>query len=136
MKPHECLAMGRGGMKNLSIIWMIIYQVHSATLSKPWNIVTCCHFYVEFSKYIWSFGTSVILLKSMCLTLQSHQDVYKMSELTELLSLLKHIRSCQYLPNINTVEEMDELQKLNTDLIAISDKYFSTNIWIPDSLEN
>ena len=26
---------------------------------------------------------------------------------------------------------MDELQKLNTDLIAISDKYFSTNIWDP-----
>ena len=56
--------------------------------------------------------------------------------LTELLSLLKHIRSCQYLPNINTVEKMYELQKLNTDLIAISHKYFSTNIWILDSLEN
>ena len=56
--------------------------------------------------------------------------------LTELLSLLKHIRSCQYLPNINTVEKMDELQKLNTDLIAILEEYFSTNIWVPDSLEN
>ena len=56
--------------------------------------------------------------------------------LTELLSLLKHIRSCQYLPNINTVEKMDELQKLNMDLIAILDEYFSTNIWVPDSLEN
>ena len=56
--------------------------------------------------------------------------------LHELLSLLKHIRSCQYLPNINTVEKMDELQKLNTDLIAILDEYFSTNIWVPDSLEN
>ena len=53
-----------------------------------------------------------------------------------LLSLLKHIRSCQYLPNINMVEKMDELQKLNTDLIAILDEYFSTNIWVPDSLEN
>ena len=56
--------------------------------------------------------------------------------LHELLSLIKHIRSCQYLPNINTVEKMDELQKLNTDLIAILDEYFSTNIWVPDSLEN
>ena len=55
--------------------------------------------------------------------------------LTELLSLLKHIRSCQYLSNINKVEKMDELQKLNTDLIAILDEYFSTNIWVPDSLE-
>ena len=56
--------------------------------------------------------------------------------LHELFSLLKHNRSCQYLPNINTVEKMDELQKLNTDLIAILDEYFSTNIWVPDSLEN
>ena len=56
--------------------------------------------------------------------------------LTELLSILKHIRSCQYLPNINMVEKMDELQKLNTDLIAILDEYFSTNIWVQDSLEN
>ena len=53
--------------------------------------------------------------------------------LTELLSLPKHIRSCQYLPNINMVEKMDELQKLNTDLIKILDKYFGTNIWVPDS---
>ena len=37
--------------------------------------------------------------------------------LTEQLSLLKHIRSCQYPPNINMVEKMDELQKLNMDLI-------------------
>ena len=56
--------------------------------------------------------------------------------LHELLSLLKHIRSCQYLPNINTVEKMDELQKLNTDLIAILNEYLKTNIWVPDSLEN
>ena len=54
--------------------------------------------------------------------------------LSELLSLLKHFRSCQYLPNINTVEKMDELQKLNTDLIAILDDYFSTNVWVPDSI--
>ena len=56
--------------------------------------------------------------------------------LHELVSLLKHIRSCQYLPNINTVEKMDELQKLNKDLIAILDEYFSTNIFVLDSLEN
>ena len=57
--------------------------------------------------------------------------------ITEIISLLKHIRSCQYLPTINTVEKkMDSLQKLNTDLIEILDEYFSTNIWIPDSLEN
>ena len=56
--------------------------------------------------------------------------------LHELVSLLKHIRSCQYLPNINMVEKMDQLQKLNKDLIAILDEYFGTNIFVPDSLEN
>ena len=49
--------------------------------------------------------------------------------ITETVSLLKHIRSCQYLANINTVEKMDELQKLNTDLISILDEYFQQNIW-------
>ena len=56
--------------------------------------------------------------------------------ITKIISLLKHIRSCQYLPMINTVEIMDNLQKLNMDLIAILDEYFSTNIWIMDSVEN
>ena len=56
--------------------------------------------------------------------------------LTELLYLLKHIRSFQHLPNINTVGKMDELQKLNTDLIEILDEHFSTNIWVVDSFEN
>ena len=56
--------------------------------------------------------------------------------INEIFSLLKHIRSCQYLPDINTVEKMDSLQKLNMDLIAILDEYFSINICIPDLLEN
>ena len=56
--------------------------------------------------------------------------------ITEIISLLKHIRSCQYLPTINTVEKMENLLKVNADLIEILDEYFSTNIWIPDSLEN
>ena len=56
--------------------------------------------------------------------------------ITETVSLLNHIRSCQYLPNINTVEKMDELQKLNMDLIEILDEYHSTNIWRSDTLEN
>ena len=49
--------------------------------------------------------------------------------LSEIVSLLKHIRSSQFLLNINTVEKMDELQKLNNDLISILDDYFNTNIW-------
>ena len=47
----------------------------------------------------------------------------------EIVSLLKHIRSCQFLLNINTVEKMDELQKLNNNLLSILDDYFNTNIW-------
>ena len=50
--------------------------------------------------------------------------------ITQTVSLLKHIRSCQYLANINTVEKMDQLQKLNTDFISILDEYFKTNIWV------
>ena len=49
--------------------------------------------------------------------------------LTETVSLLNHIKSCQFLNNINTVENMDQLQKLNIDLISILDQYFNTNIW-------
>ena len=43
---------------------------------------------------------------------------------SEIVSLLKHIRSWQFLPSINTVERMDNLQKLNADLIAILEEYF------------
>ena len=52
--------------------------------------------------------------------------------ITEIVSLLNHIRSCQHLPNINTKNP----QKLNVDLIAILDEYFNTNIWILDMLKN
>ena len=48
--------------------------------------------------------------------------------IAETLSLLKHIRSCQFLPNLNTVEKMDKLQKLNVDFICILDQYFSRNL--------
>ena len=56
--------------------------------------------------------------------------------ITETVSLLKHIRSFQYLPNINTLKKMDKLQKLNTDLIEILDEYYSANIWRLDTSDN
>ena len=56
--------------------------------------------------------------------------------ITETVSLLKHIRSCQFLPNTNTVKRMDNLQKLNMDLISILDEYFSTNIWTSNVSDN
>ena len=73
------------------------------------------------------------LFKSTSLILQEHQDASEdecANMIKETVSLLNHIRSCQYLPNINTVEKMDELQKLNTDLISILDEYFKINIWV------
>ena len=69
-------------------------------------------------EYIPDFTTASRCLQDECANM-----------ITETVSLLKHIRSCQYLANINTVEKMDELQKLNTDLISILSKYFQTNIW-------
>ena len=60
----------------------------------------------------------------------SHSVVQECKNIiSEISSLLKHIRSCQFLPNINTVECMDKLQKLNIDFISILDQYFNTNIW-------
>ena len=41
--------------------------------------------------------------------------------IAERVSLLTHIRSHQFLPNINAMDKMDELQKLNIDLISILD---------------
>ena len=145
MKPHELLfflrhtAMGRGGMEK------VVHYLDDhlpATFSHPLKTMEDCDIlsflcgvlqvYLAFwnssnpfEEYMTDFTKPSRCVQDKCAYM-----------LTELLSLLKHIRSCQYLPNINKVGKMDELQKLNMDLIAISDKYFSTNIWIPDSLEN
>ena len=63
-------------------------------------------------------------------TKPSHSVVQECENIiSEISSVLKHIRSCQFLPNINTVESMDKLQKLNIDFISILDQYFDTNIW-------
>ena len=145
MKPHECLvflrhiAMGSGDMEK------VVHYLDDhlpAAFSHPLKTMEDCDMlsfpcgvfqvYLEFwnssnpfKEYVPDFTKPSRCIQDEC----AHM-------LTELLSLLKHISSCQYLPNINTVEKMDELQKLNMDLIAILDEYFSTNIWVSDSLEN
>ena len=145
MKPHEHLffsrhiAMGREGMEK------VVHYLDDhlpATFSHHLKCMEDCDMlsflhrvlqvYLEFwnsshpfEEYVPDFTKPSRCVQDEC----AHM-------LHELLSLLKHIRSCQYLPNINMVEKMDELQKLNTDLIAILDEYFSTNIWVLDSLEN
>ena len=146
MKLHEHsfflrhIVMGRGGMEK---VVNYLDDHLPATFSHPLKTMEDCDMlsflcgvflvYLEFwnssnpfEEYVPDFTKPSRYVQDKC----AHM-------LTELLSLLKHIRSCQYLCNINGVEKkMDELQKLNTDLIAILDEYFSTNIWVPDLLEN
>ena len=131
--------MGRGGMEK---VVHFLDDHLPATFSHPLKIMEdsdmlsflhgvlqvyleFCNFSNPFEEYVPDLTKPLRCVQDEC----AHM-------LTELLSLLKHTRSCQYLPNINMVEKMDELQKLNTDWIAILDKYFSINIWVPDSLEN
>ena len=145
MKPHECLflsrhiAMGREGLEkvlhylgdNLPAMFG-----HPLKTMEDCDILSFLHgvlqVYLEFwnSSHIFEEYVPDFTKPSRCVQDECAHMLH------ELLSLLKHIRSCQYLPNINTVEKMDELQKLNKDLIVILDKYFSTNIFLPDSLEN
>ena len=72
----------------------------------------------RFEEYVPDFTKPLISIQQECENI-----------IAENVSLLKHIRSCQFLLNINTVEKMDELQKLNNDLFSILDDYFKTNIW-------
>ena len=145
MKPHERLflsrhiAMGREGMEK---VLHYLEDNLPAMFSHPLKTMEDCDIlsflrgvlqvYLEFwnsshpfEEYVPDFTKPSRCVQDKC----AHM-------LHELVSLLKHIRSCQYLPNINMVEKMDELQKLNKDLIAILDEYFSTNIFVLDSLEN
>ena len=143
MKPHEQLfllrhvAMGRGGIEK---VLHYLDDYLPAKFSHPSKtmedilsfLCAVLQVFLEywtsscpFEEYVSDFMKPSRCVQDKC----AHM-------ITEIISLLKHIRSCQYLPTINTVEKMDSLQKLNTDLIEILDEYFSTNIWIPDLFEN
>ena len=83
-------------------------------------------------KYIWNFWISSGPFEEYVLDMnKSSESVQQecLDMMNETVSLLNHIKSSQFLPNINTVKMMDTLQKLNMDLIYILDQYFSTNIW-------
>ena len=141
MKPHEQLfllrhiAIGRGGIEKVLHYWddhlPAMFSHPSKTmedcdmLSFLHGVLQVCFEYwnssCPFEEYIPDFTKPSRCVRDDC----AHM-------ITEIISLLKHIRSCQYLPTINMVEKMDSLQKLNMDLIEILDEYFSTNIWIPD----
>ena len=114
MKLHECLffsrhiAMGRGRMEE------VVHYLDDhlpAMFSHPLKTIEDCDMlsflrrvlqvYLEFwnssnpfEEYVPDFTKPLRCVQDDC----AHM-------LTELLSLLKHIRSCQYLPNINTVKK-------------------------------
>ena len=146
MKPHEHLflsrhiAMGRGGIEK---VIKYLQDYLPATFTHPLKTMEDCNMFsflpwsspslfgvLEFKWSLSRIYTRLFVQPSRCVQDECAHMV------TEIVSLLNHIRSCQYLQNINTVEKMENLQKLNTDLFQILEQYFSTNIWMPDVLEN
>ena len=43
--------------------------------------------------------------------------------ITEIVQLLKHIRTCEFFPNLNNLQSIEQLTKLNTDLIIMFDDH-------------
>ena len=140
MKLHEHLFLSRhtamkgegAALKKFSNIWQLICQLCLTTLTKTWKIVACFHFCVGFSKLVYlefwnSSDPFEEYIPDFTKTSRCVQDKCA-HMITETVSLLKHIRSCQFLPNINKLERMDELQKLNRDLILILDEYFNMGL--------
>ena len=145
MKPHEHLfllrhiAMGRGGIEKVSLYledYLPAMFTHPSRTMEDCDMFSFLHgvlqVYLEycnssspFEEYKLDFSKP-----SQCV-----QDKWA-HMVTEIIFLLNHIRSCQYLPNINTVEIMEDLQKLNMHLITILDQYFNMNIWMPDASDN
>ena len=52
--------------------------------------------------------------------------------ITEITSLLKHIKCYHYFPHVNNLHSMEKLEKLNTDLISLLLDYFNQTIWKAD----
>ena len=138
MKPHKCLflsrhtAMGRGEIEKV-LEYLTDYL--PATFSHPdktmghSDMLSFLHGVLQVNLEFWnSSGPFEEYIPDFTKPSRCVQDECA-HMITEMASLLTQIRSCQYLPNINTVEKMDELQKLNTDFMSILDEYFSMNIW-------
>ena len=136
MKPHKCLFLYRHAATcGISKVLEYITTHLPTTFNHPQKSMEDCDMlsflhgilqvYLEFwnstdpfAEYIPDFSKSSYSSQRKCEYI-----------ISETVSLLKHIRSCQYLPNLHTVEIMDKLHKLNVDKICILDKYFNMNIW-------
>ena len=136
MKHHEHLFLSRHtAMAGISRVLQYLTSDLPKTFDHPLKTMEDCEMlsflrgalqiYLEF----WN-STDPFAEYIPDFTKPSHSVVQECENIiSEISSLLKHIRSCQFLPNINTVECMDKLQKLNIDFISILDQYFDTNIW-------
>ena len=138
MKPHEHLFLSRHtAISGISKVLEYVTTHLPTTFNHPEKSMEDCDIlsflcgvlqvYLEFcnstdpfAEYIPDFTKSSYSVQQEC----EHM-------ICETVSLLKHIRSCQYLSNLNTVKMIDKLQKLNADLICILDEYFYTSIWKP-----
>ena len=49
--------------------------------------------------------------------------------ISEITSLLKHIKCYQFFPHVNNLHSMDKLEKLNSNLISLLQDYFNQTIW-------
>ena len=97
------------------------------------NDMKCTHFFGLFLKFIWSSGTQ----------LNHHSNTFKISPtklswnlleqqkaaITEITSLLKHMKCYYFFPHVNNLHSMKKLEKLNTDLISLLQDYFKQTIW-------
>ena len=113
MKPHKCLflsrhtAMGRGGIEKV-LEYLADYLPatlnHGDKMMDDGDMLSflpgVLQVYLEFwngtdpfQEYIPDFTRASECLQDKCVNM-----------ITEIVSLLNHIRNCQYLPNINTVQ--------------------------------
>ena len=124
MKHHERLFLSRHtAMGGISKVLQYLTEHLPKTFHHPFKTMEDCEM-LSFLR-----GILQIYLEFWNSTDPFAEFIPDQNIVTETTSLLKHIRICQYLPNINTVECMEQLQKLNIDLISILDNYFDTNIW-------
>ena len=136
MKYHKCLFLSRHtAMGGINKVLQYLTSHLPSTFQHNFKTMEDCEMlsflhgvlqiYLEFlnssdpfEEYVPEFTKPSISIQQECKNI-----------VAQIISLLKQIRSCKFLLNINTVEKMDELQKLNNDLISILDDYLKTNIW-------
>ena len=142
MKPHEHLFLsGHTAMGSISKVLEYLTTHLPSTFDHPLKTFEDCEMlsflcgtlqiYLEFGNSTDPFAEYIPVFTKSSDSLQQECEYM----IAETVSLLKHIRSCQFFPNMNTVESMDKLQKVNMDLISILDQYFNTNTWTNMSWE-